>query len=85
MDALGFVDFLRIRIGIGRPPAGSDPARYVLGNFSLAEQNHLRNITIPKLAQVLAEQIWMWGVYWSHARCRFPPSRVPGHSHDRSP
>ena len=29
-DALGTPDFLRVRIGIGRPPGGSDPADYVL-------------------------------------------------------
>ena len=29
-DELGITDFLRIRIGIGRPPAGVDPADYVL-------------------------------------------------------
>ncbi len=30
-EALGTRDFLRVRIGIGRPPEGVDPADYVLG------------------------------------------------------
>ncbi len=29
-EALGTPAFLRIRVGIGRPPAGEDPAEYVL-------------------------------------------------------
>jgi peptidyl-tRNA hydrolase, PTH1 family len=29
-DALGTRDFLRVRVGIGRPPEGEDPADYVL-------------------------------------------------------
>lgn len=29
-ERLGTADFLRIRVGIGRPPAGVDPADYVL-------------------------------------------------------
>ena len=29
-ERLGTADFLRIRVGIGRPPAGVDPAEYVL-------------------------------------------------------
>jgi len=29
-ERLGTADFLRIRLGIGRPPAGVDPADYVL-------------------------------------------------------
>lgn len=30
IDALGSTDFARIRVGIGRPPAGVDPAEFVL-------------------------------------------------------
>lgn len=30
LDDLGTPDFLRVRIGIGRPPEGTDPADYVL-------------------------------------------------------
>ncbi|NOY53886.1 MAG: aminoacyl-tRNA hydrolase [Deltaproteobacteria bacterium] len=34
IERLGSGDFIRIRIGIGRPEGGLDPADYVLGNFS---------------------------------------------------
>ncbi|GAB4228421.1 MAG: hypothetical protein OHK0028_01940 [Deltaproteobacteria bacterium] len=30
VERLGTSDFLRVRVGIGRPPAGADPADYVL-------------------------------------------------------
>jgi len=35
--ALGSRDFLRVRIGIGRPLAEADPVDYVLGDFSPSE------------------------------------------------
>src|SRR5487761_1291206 len=35
--ALGTDDFPRLRVGIGRPPEGWDPANYVLGKFSKQE------------------------------------------------
>ena len=31
-------EFLRVRVGIGRPPSGWDPADYVLGKWSSSEQ-----------------------------------------------
>lgn len=34
-------DFLRIRIGIGRPPGAQDVTPYVLGNFTKQEQEEL--------------------------------------------
>lgn len=33
IDSLGTSDFLRVRVGIGRPPAGMDGANYVLSPF----------------------------------------------------
>ncbi len=33
-DSLRFKDFIRIRIGVGRPPSGVSPEAYVLQNFS---------------------------------------------------
>ncbi|HEY76574.1 MAG TPA: aminoacyl-tRNA hydrolase [Thermoflexia bacterium] len=38
IDALGSPDFPRLRIGIGRPPEGMDPADYVLQDFSPEEE-----------------------------------------------
>ncbi len=37
IDALGEQGFPRLRLGIGRPPAGVDPADYVLGRFDRTE------------------------------------------------
>ncbi|RJK97862.1 aminoacyl-tRNA hydrolase [Vallicoccus soli] len=39
--SLGTGDFLRVRVGIGRPPGRMDPATYVLRDFSGAERKEL--------------------------------------------
>ncbi|QBE47984.1 aminoacyl-tRNA hydrolase [Leucobacter triazinivorans] len=39
--ALGTPDFLRVRVGIGRPPGQQDPADYVLRPFATAERGAL--------------------------------------------
>jgi peptidyl-tRNA hydrolase, PTH1 family len=39
--ALGTRDYLRVRVGIGRPPGRMDPADYVLHDFSPAERKLL--------------------------------------------
>ena len=41
MDALGHGDFLRLRLGVGRPPAGGDVSGYVLSRFATAERGQL--------------------------------------------
>ncbi|MGH7904189.1 MAG: aminoacyl-tRNA hydrolase [Candidatus Dormibacteraceae bacterium] len=41
MSSLGTAEFVRFRVGIGRPPEGKDPIRYVLGRFSRAEASRL--------------------------------------------
>lgn len=33
IEHLGSADFTRVRVGVGRPPAGMDPARYVLAEM----------------------------------------------------
>lgn len=40
-QALGTGDFLRVRVGIGRPPGRQDPADFVLRPFTAAERDHL--------------------------------------------
>ena len=37
-------DFVRLRMGIGRPPAGLDPVEHVLSRFSAEEQQSLEDI-----------------------------------------
>jgi peptidyl-tRNA hydrolase, PTH1 family len=37
-DSLRFRDFIRVRLGIGRPPSGVSPEEYVLTAFALEEE-----------------------------------------------
>ena len=39
--SLGTPDYLRVRVGIGRPPGRLDPADFVLSDFSAAERKDL--------------------------------------------
>jgi PTH1 family peptidyl-tRNA hydrolase len=39
--SLGTKDYLRVRVGIGRPPGRQDPADFVLKDFSAAERKEL--------------------------------------------
>jgi peptidyl-tRNA hydrolase, PTH1 family len=39
--AVGTKDYLRVRVGIGRPPGRQDPADFVLRDFSAAERKEL--------------------------------------------
>ena len=47
VGALGSDDFLRVRLGVGRPPGRQDPADYVLRPFPKAEREE---------AEVLAQE-----------------------------
>lgn len=40
--ALGEKDFHRVRMGVGRPPAGGDVSGYVLSRFNAAERSRLQ-------------------------------------------
>lgn len=44
IKALGTPQFLRVRIGIGRPPGRQDAADYVLKDFAAAERPRLSNV-----------------------------------------
>jgi peptidyl-tRNA hydrolase, PTH1 family len=43
-SALGTKDFLRVRVGIGRPPGRKDPATFVLETFTAAERPEVPTI-----------------------------------------
>lgn len=40
-QSVGTGDFLRVRVGIGRPPGRQDPADFVLRPFTVTEREHL--------------------------------------------
>jgi peptidyl-tRNA hydrolase, PTH1 family len=44
IDRMGGDNFLRLKVGIGRPPDGVDPADYVLTPFSNSERNALEEV-----------------------------------------
>ncbi len=44
IDAVGANHFLRLKVGIGRPPRGMEVSEYVLRDFDKTEQAHLREI-----------------------------------------
>lgn len=50
--ALGTPDYLRVRVGIGRPPGRQDPADFVLGTFSKQERE-----TLPMLISDAADAV----------------------------
>lgn len=51
-SAIGGNTYPRIRVGIGRPPTGWDPADYVLAKFATVEQKDL-----PQLIDLVADAI----------------------------
>src|SRR4030043_41818 len=52
IDRMGGNNFLRLKVGIGRPPQGMDPAEYVLDVFDKIEQSHL-NQALSQAAECL--------------------------------
>jgi len=44
IERMGENNFLRLKVGIGRPPQGMDPAEYVLETFNKVELSHLDQI-----------------------------------------
>ncbi len=44
IERMGENNFLRLKVGIGRPPQGVDPAEYVLETFDKVELSHLDQI-----------------------------------------
>ena len=52
IDALGTEEFPRLKIGVGRPPEGVDPADFVLSPFSAAEEE-----MVPALLQAAADAV----------------------------
>lgn len=56
MSCLKSPDFARFRVGIGRPPDGMDPIRYVLTRFGRAEASRLEAV-VDGVASALEEAL----------------------------
>lgn len=54
--ALGTRDFVRLRVGIGRPPGRMDPADFVLRDFSAAERTGL-GVTLVEAADAIEDVV----------------------------
>jgi PTH1 family peptidyl-tRNA hydrolase len=61
--SLGTRDYLRVRVGIGRPPGRQDSADYVLTDFSAAERKELEFV-VDRAADV-TEAVVARGLEWA--------------------
>ncbi|HEX5597428.1 MAG TPA: aminoacyl-tRNA hydrolase [Micromonosporaceae bacterium] len=61
--SLGTRDYLRVRVGIGRPPGRQDPADYVLSDFSTVERKEL-DFVVDRAADVV-EALVTRGLEWT--------------------
>ncbi|MDQ7840388.1 MAG: aminoacyl-tRNA hydrolase [bacterium] len=57
IEALGTTAFARVRVGIGRPPAGQDPAEFVLQRPGADER-----VLIDEAVALAAEGVRLWAV-----------------------
>ncbi len=55
--SLGSRDYLRVRLGIGRPPGRQDPADFVLKDFSRAERSDVLPFLLDQGADAVAALI----------------------------
>ena len=54
MGALGTDRFIRVKLGVGRPPAGVDPADHVLSCFAADELSVAREVAVRAVEAIMA-------------------------------
>ena len=54
--ALGTKDYVRVRVGVGRPPGRQDPADYVLSDFPSAQREDL-GVTLENAADAVQDVV----------------------------
>lgn len=72
--ALDTPEYLRVRVGIGRPPGRQDAADFVLGTFSSTERETLPNLIVDAADAV--EQITTDGLVAAQQRFHAPEARA---------
>ena len=78
IQSMGRSDFLRLKVGVGRPPAGREPADYVLESFDEEERSQLDSIR--SLAAEAIETMLTEGIDTAMNRYQkriTPPSQSP--------
>jgi len=76
IEHLGTPDFIRLKIGVGRPPHGVPVERYVLQEFAVAERDLLRE-SLARGAAAL-ETCLARGLDAAMNACNQPPPLAPG-------
>jgi PTH1 family peptidyl-tRNA hydrolase len=71
---LGTPNYLRVRVGVDRPPGKHDPAQYVLSDFTVGEREHLDEI-ICRAADAV-EVLVKDGLLNAQQRFHSPPAPV---------
>jgi len=79
-EELGDRPFCRLRVGIGRPPAGIDPADFVLSDFGAAERERL-----PTLLDEAADGCEAWLALGLQAAMNRVNARPPAEPADAGP
>ncbi|UFU03809.1 aminoacyl-tRNA hydrolase [Ruania suaedae] len=69
-QALGTRDYLRLRVGIGRPPGRMDPADYVLRDFASTERDDVA-LTLVDAADAVADLV-AHGLEYAQTRWHAP-------------
>lgn len=75
VSAVGTGDFVRVRVGIGRPPGRQDAADFVLKDFSSTEKSSLPSLLSDAADAV--EQIASEGLAAAQQRFHSPPDSAP--------
>jgi PTH1 family peptidyl-tRNA hydrolase len=79
IDRLGTPDFVRVRVGISRPPPGfrGDVADYVLGNFDSSEKAELPKVIEKAVAAAVAIQTHGLDVAMNRLNAKAPVRNAP--------
>ncbi len=85
IDALGTRGFPRVRIGVGRPPAGIDPIAHVLSDFLPEEQPDIERTIEQAVAAALSLVTFGLDKTMTRFNSRAPAAREPSSCKEPQP